>query len=228
VTRVAAPWGGALVMAWPSGPVDVVLSNAGRDTATVAGPGAIGTDARLAQVRFAGGSPVRAALIDVTTCTVGTTPLVRAPQPFSLVIDGATIHADRGDAAFRVYAPGAIEVRIDGRRVPFTRDGAFVVRGPGTPATVPSALGVVAYPVPFQSGVRIAIDSPEPAPAEAVVYDVRGRPVRRLWSGTLATGRTLVPWDGRDANGREVPSGVYFVRTSTPGRSDVRKVVRVR
>jgi hypothetical protein len=34
-------------------------------------------------------------------------------------------------------------------------------------------------------------------------------------------------WDGRDAGGRVVPSGVYFVRLDRGGRSLVTRMVRL-
>ncbi|MDH4035892.1 MAG: hypothetical protein OEX18_01810 [Candidatus Krumholzibacteria bacterium] len=60
------------------------------------------------------------------------------------------------------------------------------------------------------------------------VCDVRGRRVRQLWTGMLASGRTLVPWDGRDDRGVAVPSGVYFLRATAGAAADVTRVVRVR
>ncbi|HEU4364073.1 MAG TPA: heparinase II/III family protein, partial [Candidatus Krumholzibacteria bacterium] len=229
ITRVSAPWGGAEILAWPSGPVDVVIANAGRDTAVVTGPAWIATDARLAQLRFTGGALARGVLIDATSCDAGAIPLLRSGgEPVSVVLDGRTIHVGGEDAVFTVYAPEATAVHVDGAPVPFTRDGNFVQRGPGTPEKTPARLGVTAYPVPFNAGVTVALYSPGPARADVIVYDVRGRPLRRLWSGTLVTGRTLVRWDGRDGRGHDVPSGVYFVRATAADRNEVIKIVRVR
>ena len=77
VTRMEGAWGGAVVLAWPSGPTDVVIANADRDTAVVEGPARVVTDARMAQLRFTGGALSRAVLIDATTCDAGTIPVIR-------------------------------------------------------------------------------------------------------------------------------------------------------
>ncbi len=51
------------------------------------------------------------------------------------------------------------------------------------------------------------------------VYDVQGRKVRTLIAGPLTQGRHLQRWDGRDARGQEVASGVYFLRLDVAGGS---------
>jgi flagellar hook assembly protein FlgD len=50
------------------------------------------------------------------------------------------------------------------------------------------------------------------------VYDVAGRPVRRLHSGRLDAGRHALSWDGTDQNGRPVASGIYYSRLEAGGR----------
>ena len=42
------------------------------------------------------------------------------------------------------------------------------------------------------------------------MYDSGGRLVRVLVDGHWTAGEHAVAWDGRDAGGREVASGVYF------------------
>jgi hypothetical protein len=64
-------------------------------------------------------------------------------------------------------------------------------------------------------------------PVGASVYDVIGRRVRGLLGGADAPAGTLT-WDGLDDRCSPVPSGVYFLRLSSPGGSAVRRVVRVR
>ncbi len=81
----------------------------------------------------------------------------------------------------------------------------------------------VSYPNPYRDsvlggvfvqfpGVPKAPISPGPSsPAE--VFDSAGRRVRTLEaSGTVAGGRLLFVWDGRNAQGADVSPGLYFVR----------------
>jgi hypothetical protein len=73
-------------------------------------------------------------------------------------------------------------------------------------------------PNPSASAVRIAVPGAALAipsgPATLLVYDVSGRLVRRI-TGDLGGGFV---WDGRDAEGRLVPAGVYVHRVATGER----------
>jgi hypothetical protein len=52
--------------------------------------------------------------------------------------------------------------------------------------------------------------------------------VARIASGRLPSGVHRLTWDGRDGTGREVASGIYFVRVEVDGWTDSRKLVRLR
>ncbi len=60
------------------------------------------------------------------------------------------------------------------------------------------------------------------------MYDVNGRKLATLVQGTRVAGRHVVRWDGRDAAGRQLPTGVYFVRLDLAGHYEARKVVLTR
>jgi hypothetical protein len=57
------------------------------------------------------------------------------------------------------------------------------------------------------------------------VYDVRGKLVRMLSRGELTSGEHRITWDRRDADGRPVAAGVYFVVARAAGRELRRKTV---
>jgi hypothetical protein len=62
------------------------------------------------------------------------------------------------------------------------------------------------------------------------VVDVRGAVVKRLYAGARQPGRYGLAWDGTNANGARVASGVYFVRlvSARQGMISTRKIVLVR
>ena len=70
-------------------------------------------------------------------------------------------------------------------------------------------------PNPFNASTRIEFDLPVGSAAELTVYDVLGRHIRNLAGGARPAGRHLVFWDGRDNQGADVASGVYFYRLVT-------------
>src|SRR5678815_4125303 len=69
-----------------------------------------------------------------------------------------------------------------------------------------------ARPNPFSGTLRVPIEVPVTAGARirAVILDASGRLVRKLFDGTPPEGRISLLWNGTDAGGREVASGVYW------------------
>jgi serine protease len=60
------------------------------------------------------------------------------------------------------------------------------------------------------------------------VFDVQGRRVTSLLDRVRPAGPGEVHWTGRDTRGREVASGVYFVRVQAVGQAITRRVLRLR
>ncbi|UCH85246.1 MAG: T9SS type A sorting domain-containing protein [Candidatus Latescibacterota bacterium] len=84
------------------------------------------------------------------------------------------------------------------------------------------------YPNPFKPSTTVAYGLSEPGEVTLNVYDVAGRLVRVLVSGTQAPQKYRVSWDGRDASGRQVASGVYFYKLVAKDFSQTRKMVLIR
>ena len=51
-------------------------------------------------------------------------------------------------------------------------------------------------------------------PADLIVYDLAGRPVRNLQKSGALNGPQQVTWDGLDESGATVPPGLYILRLS--------------
>jgi flagellar hook assembly protein FlgD len=84
------------------------------------------------------------------------------------------------------------------------------------------------HPNPFNPTTTIEYAIPASAGSVAVkvaVYDVAGRLVRTLVDRAESPGLHSVVWDGRDARGAPVGSGVYFYRIDAGGFRADRKMV---
>jgi hypothetical protein len=81
-------------------------------------------------------------------------------------------------------------------------------------------------PNPFNGSVTIgyAVPAQGDAMVSVAIYDVAGRMVRQLVSGTFAPGPYSAHWNGRDESGRTAASGVYYARARV---GDLEAVTRV-
>jgi hypothetical protein len=94
------------------------------------------------------------------------------------------------------------------------------VPGGGEPEqVVPERFGLRQnVPNPFNPVTTIGYDVPAGGGRVTIeVFDVNGRLVRTLVDGVVGEGVRSVVWDGRDAEGKEVGSGVYFCRMKAEG-----------
>ena len=101
--------------------------------------------------------------------------------------------------------------------------GDYATAGAGDPSGAPparTAIGVP-WPNPFRSAGTIPFEvggrASGAVPARLAIYDVTGRKVRVLTDELLPRGQHQARWDGRDAEGRGVASGIYFLRLEVDG-----------
>ena len=73
------------------------------------------------------------------------------------------------------------------------------------------------YPNPFNSGTVIRFALPQNQHVELAVYNLAGQKVATLVNGTRAAGSYTVRWDGQDASGSELASGIYRYRLQAGG-----------
>ena len=91
--------------------------------------------------------------------------------------------------------------------------------------TVASASGLGPnVPNPFNSTTQIVYHLAEAAPVRLVVYNTLGQVVATLVDAYQETGVYHAAWDGRDASGVPVVSGVYLYRLQAGAFDEVRKM----
>lgn len=93
-------------------------------------------------------------------------------------------------------------------------------------APLPSATHLGdSYPNPFSAATTVRFGLAEAGPVAIHVYDAAGRLVREVVNDGMAAGFHQLTWNGDTQTGERAPSGVYFVRMSTPRFADNRKVI---
>lgn len=83
-------------------------------------------------------------------------------------------------------------------------------------------------PNPFTRTTTIRYSLPERAHVQVDVFDLLGRRVATLASGTMDAGHHELTWNGVDAAGRVAGNGVYFVRMTAKEFEAVRRVLLAR
>jgi hypothetical protein len=90
--------------------------------------------------------------------------------------------------------------------------------------TVPKMSLAQNVPNPFNATTRIFFTLPRGGETTLRIYDVRGRVVRTLLNGPRSAGPQSIDWNGRNDNGANVASGVYFYRLHAEGQLFQRKM----
>jgi hypothetical protein len=94
---------------------------------------------------------------------------------------------------------------------------------------VPQATALLQnFPNPFNPVTTITFDLTAAEHVRLDVFDVSGRLLATPVDGMKGAGRHRVEWNGRDAGGSLVPSGICFYRMRTAGFEATRKMILVR
>ena len=179
---------------------------------------------------------------DTIRCGSGATIMatwsdIRGGWPGEGNIDADPLFADSTTYALTAGSPcidmgdPVIEPDLDGTRADI--GAARLARATSAPTGVvstPSARFALQQnaPNPFNPATTIRFSLAESGNARLAVYDISGRIVRTLVVGQLSAGEHDVVWDGADAAGRPVASGVYVYRLMTPSGALVRCMTLVR
>jgi flagellar hook assembly protein FlgD len=91
-----------------------------------------------------------------------------------------------------------------------------------------ASLKLTTTPNPSTGQVMIRYALPKATMVTIEVFDAGGGLVRRFDEGRRPAGAFSVSWDGRDDNGRDLPTGVYFARIVTGQGSAMGRAVIAR
>ena len=97
----------------------------------------------------------------------------------------------------------------------------------GVPVSA-SALTIDVAPNPFANGTAFTFSLDQRSPVRVEVFDAAGRLIRGLEDRELAAGAHTIQWNGRDASGQRVSSGVYWVRVAAGSRMGVEKLLTLK
>ena len=95
-----------------------------------------------------------------------------------------------------------------------------------------NGIGLMNYPNPFGPGTSIRFTLDEPGNVSIEIFDESGKPVNRFNLGIRSEGIHVVNWDGLDASGNKLTSGIFYckliIKRGTSIYSVTRKMVQVK
>jgi hypothetical protein len=107
--------------------------------------------------------------------------------------------------------------------------GMTLVSNDSEEGLTPSEFYVSAnYPNPFNPSTMIDIETVEASELTVSVFDAKGRMVNNLVNSYLEAGRYSVKWNGMDASGMSMPTGVYFIRVQSGLEMHTQKMILIK
>ncbi len=83
------------------------------------------------------------------------------------------------------------------------------------------------YPNPFYSTTEISFMITEPAFVQISVHNLKGQEITQLFNGHYNANRFCLTWDGKNKNGEEVTSGIYFLKVISGNKSHLKKMIKI-
>ncbi len=91
--------------------------------------------------------------------------------------------------------------------------------------TIPTEFALHAnYPNPFNANTTIKYSLPNDGKVTILVYNILGQRVITLVDGEKPAGEHTVIWDGKNASGNSVASGVYFYRIQFGNQTQIKRM----
>ena len=100
-----------------------------------------------------------------------------------------------------------------------------------TDYTLPINAGIVLrqnYPNPFNSATTLDFALIKNSEVTLSVYNLKGERVRNLTKGNYQKGNHSITWDGKDANGKHCPSGMYLFKLKSGVSESVKRIVLIK
>lgn len=91
-----------------------------------------------------------------------------------------------------------------------------------------TAFALTNQPNPFNPATQIGYQLPEASDVSLVIYNVLGQEVRRLVNAFQNEGQYQITWDGKDALGSPVSSGIYVYRLTVNNQIQTSRMTLVK
>jgi hypothetical protein len=84
------------------------------------------------------------------------------------------------------------------------------------------------YPNPFNPSTKVDIQIVTESNLNVSIFDSRGRLINTLINKNKTPGFYSLKWDGKNINGINVPTGVYFIQVKSGKNIDTQKIALIK
>ena len=84
------------------------------------------------------------------------------------------------------------------------------------------------FPNPFNPSTQISYELPTESKVELVIYNMLGKEVVKLVDKNQTVGKYTINWNGRNAQGIQMPGGIYFYTLKTKEFTQTKKMLLLR
>ena len=84
------------------------------------------------------------------------------------------------------------------------------------------------FPNPFNNETSIRFKLLGEMDVRLSIYNINGRLIKNLFQGDLVKEEYIYNWDGRDNNGKLLPSGLYFIRIQSGSKVQSKKMILIK
>jgi hypothetical protein len=84
------------------------------------------------------------------------------------------------------------------------------------------------FPNPVKSVATIEVNSSVAGIVSIDIFDINGKLIKNLYTGTKATGTSSYTWDCCNNNGSTCTNGIYFCKVSQQGKISEKKIILMR
>ncbi|RLC54930.1 MAG: hypothetical protein DRH89_08730 [Candidatus Cloacimonadota bacterium] len=115
-----------------------------------------------------------------------------------------------------IYEPETSKTVRGTIQIDNSRDCYYVsFKGKQNDTPAPAKIEISNFPNPFNPETTLFFSLPNEQEIELNIYNLKGQKVKQLAKGQFHSGNTSVVWNGKDDNGKQVSSGLYFYKLKT-------------
>ncbi len=147
----------------------------------------------------------------------------------SNTISGFAFQTDRSDSLYIITKANLIDPEdseIKWNNIYLSR--AFlegITPNHDTPEPENKPFKMTCYPNPFNPEIKIMLDMPQKEEIKLDIYNIKGQKIRTIYQGNVEKGTRTFNFNAQNLRGKNLSSGIYFVRVHGPHINNIQRII---